>query len=239
MFATCSGVADHLRHLGSLAQRAHNLIVIQVPDQDQRVAVLGKADRLHVHLGHQRTGRVDHPQQPQLGSLPHRRRNAVSAVDHALAVRHLVHVVHKDGALALQVLDHILVVHDFLAHVDRRPEGLQSDAHNVDGAHHARAESARLQKQKSFGFGRLCHRFHSAAARRRFRTAPRTHTARLCKSMASRASPPPQPREVREPASGSPKPAPNGAAGLTVVNVYAIGSVLATSILAGSASAAG
>src|SRR6185437_11231777 len=39
--------------------------------------------------------------------------------------------------------------------VNRRPEGLQRNLHNVDGAHHAGAESARLEQQHTLRCGRF------------------------------------------------------------------------------------
>ena len=48
------------RRLGRLAHRAHDLLVAGMADQDDRVAVRRVTPRLHVHLRHERAGRVDH-----------------------------------------------------------------------------------------------------------------------------------------------------------------------------------
>ena len=116
-------------------------------DQDQRIAFPGKLHRFHVDLGHQRASRVDHPQLAQLAGLPDLGRNAVSAVDDALAGRNFLDAVHKNGALGGQLVHHVAVVDDLLAHVNGRAEGLQGDADDVDGAHHAGAEAAGLQQK--------------------------------------------------------------------------------------------
>jgi hypothetical protein len=41
-------------------------------------------------------------------------------------------------------------MHNLATHIDGCSEGVQSDFHNVDGAHHARAKAARLQQQHPF-----------------------------------------------------------------------------------------
>ena len=54
--------------------------------------------------------------------LAHRLRDAVRAEDHGLAVGHLGEVVDEHGAALAQALDDEAVVHDLVAHVDRRAE---------------------------------------------------------------------------------------------------------------------
>ena len=49
----------------------------------------------------------------------------------------------EDDALGLQRVDDELVVHDLVAHVDRRAVELQRPFDDVDRAHHAGAEAAR------------------------------------------------------------------------------------------------
>ena len=51
---------DHLGDLRSFAQGAFDLVVVPVADQHQRIALSGELDRLHVDLGDQRAGGVDH-----------------------------------------------------------------------------------------------------------------------------------------------------------------------------------
>src|SRR5437762_1111305 len=79
--------------------RADDLVVILVADQDDRVALARVANRLEVHLGHERARRVDHPQAAALGLPAHLRRDAVGAEDHGRAVGHLVELVDEDRAL--------------------------------------------------------------------------------------------------------------------------------------------
>src|SRR5690242_4514877 len=74
--------------------------------------------------------------------------NSVSAVDDAFAVWNFFHAVHKNGAFFLQFLDNKAVVDDFLANINRRPEGFERDSYDVDGAHDSSTKAPRLQKQK-------------------------------------------------------------------------------------------
>ena len=72
-------------------------------------------------------------------------RDAVGAVDDALAVGDFVFAVDEDGAFAAEFVDHKAVVDDFLADVDGRAEGLEGDADDVNGANDAGAEAAGLE----------------------------------------------------------------------------------------------
>ena len=92
-----------LRHQWRFAQRANDFVVIAMANQDQRIAFLGELHRLHVNLGDQRTGRINDAQLALLAVLADLGRNAVRAVNHALAVGHLVHAVDKNRALAVAV----------------------------------------------------------------------------------------------------------------------------------------
>ena len=67
---------------------------------------------------------------------------ALNTVDRAR--RDLVDVVDEARALALQRLDHVLVVDDLVAHVDRRPEAAQRPLDDLDRPLDAGAEAARL-----------------------------------------------------------------------------------------------
>ena len=139
--------ADNLRHRRSLAQRANHLIVIAMPDQDQRIPFLGKFHRLHMHLGDQRTRSINHPQLPQLAGIAHFRRNSMRAINHALALGHFVDAVDKNRALLLQFLHDKAVVDDLFAHINRSPKRLQRNPDNINRPHHPSAKPARLQQK--------------------------------------------------------------------------------------------
>lgn len=64
----------------------------------------------------------------------------------------LVQFVDEHGALAAQILDHVAVVDDLVAHVDRRAMQLERALDDVDGAIHAGTEATRL-RQQDLGIG--------------------------------------------------------------------------------------
>ena len=69
------------------------------------------------------------------------------AEDGARALRHLVQFLDEDGAGIPQLVDHVLVVDDLLAHVDRRTVEIESDLHHIDRPDDTGAETARLQQK--------------------------------------------------------------------------------------------
>src|SRR5215471_12282860 len=141
------GRTDNLCHSRRLAQRTDDLIMIAVPDQDQRISLLGKLDRLDVHLCDQRAGGVDHAELANFAARADFGRNAVGAVNDAFAFGDLVDAVDEDRTLLLQFFDYETVVNDLLADVNRRPKGFERNTNNIDRAHHPGAETPRLQKQ--------------------------------------------------------------------------------------------
>ena len=66
------------------------------------------------------------------------------AEDGDRAVRHFAELLDEARALGDQALDDMAVVHDLVAHIDRRAVFLQRQLDDVDRAHDARTESARL-----------------------------------------------------------------------------------------------
>ena len=138
--------------VGRLAHRALDLLVAGVADQDDRVALGGELQRLAVDLGHQRARRVDRPQLAALGVRVDRGRDAVGGEDgdRALGDR-VVELVDEDRAALAQRLDDVLVVHDLLAHVDRRAVQLERALDGLDGAIDAGAVAARGREQELLG----------------------------------------------------------------------------------------
>jgi hypothetical protein len=81
----------------------------------------------------------------------HDRRDAVRGEDDGGALGHLVVLLDEDGPALLQRLDDVLVVHDLLADVDRRPVGLQRLLDRDDGPVDAGAVAARGSEQDTLG----------------------------------------------------------------------------------------
>ena len=125
-----------------------NIVVIPMTDQNQRIAFLGKLHGLDVDLGHQGASCIDHAQPAPGAVLAHFGGDSVRAINNPLAVGHLVFAIDEHRSLAAQFLHDKAVVDDFLADIDRRPKRLERDAHHIDGADHARAESTRFQQQQ-------------------------------------------------------------------------------------------
>ena len=66
------------------------------------------------------------------------------AEDHGGAVRHFLKFLDEHGADGAQSIHHILVVYDFVAHVDGRAEQVDGALDDVDGAIDTGAEAARI-----------------------------------------------------------------------------------------------
>jgi hypothetical protein len=58
-----------------------------------------------------------------------------------------VEFLDEDGALGLEAIDHVAVVHHFVPHVDRRAELFQRAFDDGDGALDAGAEAAGVGEQ--------------------------------------------------------------------------------------------
>ena len=74
-----------------------------VADQDDRVAALGEPARLGVHLGHERAGRVEHPQVALGAAAVHLGRDAVGGEHEHGALGHVLLGLDEDRAAAGQL----------------------------------------------------------------------------------------------------------------------------------------
>ena len=145
--SACVGRVHDRDVLGRLAGGALDLFVALVADQQDLEVVAREAHGLAVHLRHERAGRVDRLQ-TAIGCRVHDgRRHAVRAEDDVRALGHLVDLVDEDRARCLELGDDVDVVHDLLAHVDRRAEALERLLDGDHGAVHAGAIAARSGQQ--------------------------------------------------------------------------------------------
>ncbi len=170
------GRLDHDRLVRPLAARADHLDVVGVTDQRDEVAAVGVAPGLRVHLRDERAHRVHHDEAALLAVLPHRGRDPVCREHADRSRRDLVLVVDEDGAEPLEPLDHVVVVHDLVAHVDRRTVLLQQDLDDLDRPVDSGAERPGCCEED------LAYEDHPLAA------APSRSSARLA-SEAARAKP--------------------------------------------------
>ena len=132
---------------GRLAGRPFDLLVALVADHHDRVALGGEAARLDVDLGDQRAGGVDRAQAAGGGVVVDRGGDAVGGEDDHLALRHLGLLLDEDRAALGELLDHVLVVDDLLADVDRRAVELERALDRLHGAVDAGAVAARGGEQ--------------------------------------------------------------------------------------------
>ena len=85
------------------------------------------------------------------GLAAHRLRHAMRAEDHRRAVGHLVEFLDEDRAALLEVVDDVAVVHDFVAHVDRRAQRFERALDDLDRAVDAGAETAGIGEDDVHG----------------------------------------------------------------------------------------
>ena len=115
-----------------------------MPDQDQLAALTNIALALVVHLGDQRAGRVEHRKIARRGFLLDAFRDAMGREHRDGVWWDLGDLFDEHCALGLEAFHHVFVVHDLVAHVDRRAVFHQRALHDFNCAHHAGTETARL-----------------------------------------------------------------------------------------------
>ena len=109
---------------------------------------------------------------PRLGR--HRLGHAVRREHHQRVVRHLVQLLDEHGTLAAQLVDHVAVVDDLVADVDRRPVLAQRLLDDVDRTLDPGAEAARAGEED----GQLGSAHRRVTRLRRYRLVVRTTSGR-------------------------------------------------------------
>ena len=142
------GLDQGRRALGQLAHGADDLGMAGMADEDDVAAALVVDLRLAVHLGHQRAGGVDGEEVAGVGRRRHRFGDPVGREDHrSVGFGHLIELADEDCALPLQVFHDIFVVHDLVAHIDRRAMNCERLLDRIDGTDDPGAEAARGTEQ--------------------------------------------------------------------------------------------
>ncbi len=100
-----------------------------------------------MHLGHQRTGGIEHAQATRLGLAAHGLRDAVGGENDDGTGRRGIEFVDKDRALGLQVIDHEAVMHHLVADINRRAEFFQRLFDDGDRPFDAGAKAPRIGQQ--------------------------------------------------------------------------------------------
>ena len=145
------GRLDEDDAVGRLPGGPFDLLVALVADHHDRVAVGGEAARLDMDLGDERAGGVDRPQVSRRCVLVDRRGDAVGGEDDDLPLGHLALLLDEDRAALGELLDHVLVVDDLLADVDRRAVQLQRPLDRLHRAIDAGAVAARGCQEDPLG----------------------------------------------------------------------------------------
>ncbi len=126
--------------VGGLAEGALDLLVPGVPDQDHGVAAGGEPAGLGVHLGHQRARRVDDLQASFGRLVADRGGHPVGGKHHHGPVGDGVELLDEHRPPRLQFGDHVGVVHDLFADMNRAATPVQQLFHDSDGAFDPGAE---------------------------------------------------------------------------------------------------
>jgi hypothetical protein len=114
-------------------------------DQHHVVIAAGVTAALVVNFVNQWAGRIDDIELTAFGISLDFTRHAMRAEDGHGAERDLVDLVDEDRAPRLQVIDDVMVVNDFMAHIDRGAKSLERPLDDLNGALDAGAEAARLR----------------------------------------------------------------------------------------------
>jgi hypothetical protein len=104
-----------------------------------------------VDLGDERTGGIEDRQAAHRGFLLDAPGDTVGAEDGDGVRRHFRQALDEDRALVLQAFDHVFVMDDLVAHINRRAILLERALDDLDGTHHARAKSAGLCQKHFHG----------------------------------------------------------------------------------------
>jgi hypothetical protein len=120
----------------------------RVPDEHNFTPAAIVDFGLAMHFGDQRTSRIDREQIAPPGLLRDRSRDAMGGKDHRrVVIGNLTEFLDKNRALGPKTLHDVPVMHDFMAHVDRRSIDCQGAFHGFNGAHHAGAKAPRRTEQ--------------------------------------------------------------------------------------------
>ena len=111
-------------------------------NHDELVAFLVQLGHFNMYLGHQWAGGVKYLKTAPLGLQLNRLAHAVRAEDQRGTGRHVGQLFNKNRALLFQVIDHVGVVNNFVAHINRRAKFAQGALNNFNRAVNACAKAA-------------------------------------------------------------------------------------------------
>src|ERR1700688_977575 len=115
-------------------------------NQNEGASLREIAFALVVDFGDQRTSSVKHGKAASRRLIFDASSNTVSAENCHRIFRYLGKRLDEAGALGLETIDHVLIVHNFVAHIDWSAVLLQRAFDDLNGPHHARAKAVRLRQ---------------------------------------------------------------------------------------------
>ena len=127
-----------------------------VADHHHLQTVLVVAFRLDMHFRDERAGGVDIDHLAARGLGRDGFRNAVGRKDHRAVIGAFFELFDKHRALGAQIINHIFIVHDFVAHIDRCAPFRDGHFDNLDRPIHTGTKPTRGRKVQGQGVG-LCH----------------------------------------------------------------------------------
>jgi hypothetical protein len=114
-----------------------------VTNHDDLQACIVMALRLDMDLAHKRASRIDknHLAPRSLGR--HSLRHTMRRKDNRAIIGAIFKFLDKNSAFGAQIVDNIFVVHNLVAHIDRRAPLIDCNLDNLDGAVDPRTKAAR------------------------------------------------------------------------------------------------
>ena len=103
-----------------------------------------------MHLKHQRAACIQHLQSTFFGIGINFFGDSMSRKNHHGTGRDLVQFIDKDDAFRLERIDHKLVVHNLVSHVNRGTEFFDGALHHMNGAVYTGAKSSGGRKNHFF-----------------------------------------------------------------------------------------
>lgn len=128
---------------GGLSQCADDFVMLAVANQHDGKTFAGVTDDLQMNLRNQGTSRINNAQSAMPRLLTNLRRYAVGTEDHHTLRGDIGQAIDENRPLSGEPVNNLTVVNDLLADKDRRPQFLQGQSYNVDGAHNSRTKTSR------------------------------------------------------------------------------------------------
>ena len=130
--------------LRQLAHGADGFGVAAMADHDDLQAVIGVALGLDMHFADQRAGGIDKDHLAPRGLGRDGFGHAVGGKDHRAVIGAIFQLFHEHRAFGAQIIHHEFVMHDLVAHIDRRaPIFFSAIFDDLDRAIHTGAKKPR------------------------------------------------------------------------------------------------